>query len=298
MASGSLNSRLSGGLAVVKGNIQSVLVGVLVFGLLMGVVQHLFNDSVASIGMSIAEKMGYDVQSMQELGERAREGDEAAARELEEMMASGFGEQFEGMEEEEVLKHLWTTLMSDIISFVKTIILMFLLTSLVKVLSLTYYQLLAIRKSNDAFSLLSDTAGVALPMLGLSIWIFLRSFLWIPILGWFIAIFIGPRFALAPYLYLTQRKGVFAAASDSYVKTSGYWGTIVGNMFIAALVSFLPLLILAGILNMIVGPFAGLYLTQIILQFASAFVAAVSVLLAMDILNFAPASAPAPSPTV
>jgi hypothetical protein len=73
-------------------------------------------------------------------------------------------------------------------------------------------------------------------MLGLNLWLFVRSFVWIPILGIIVAIIIGPRLSLAPVILVTEKKGVFESASLSYQRTRGWWDKIVGNTIVVCLV--------------------------------------------------------------
>ncbi len=114
---------------------------------------------------------------------------------------------------------------------------------------------------------------------------FLRSFAWIPFLGWIIAFIIGPRFALAPYLYLTERKGAFAGVRESEKKTKGKWGLIVGTMLLAALVSFLPLGIISGIIGRIIGGLGSVFLGAFATQIANAYLATILVLLSQEVLG-------------
>ena len=111
-------------------------------------------------------------------------------------------------------------------------------------------------------------------MIGLQIWIFLRSFAWIPILGVLLAIVLGPRFILAPVILIKEKKGVFASASASFERTKGYWGKIFGNMFVVAIVGVISVAILsriAGVLGMEVAVVVTALLSQVFIAYLITF---------------------------
>lgn len=137
--------------------------------------------------------------------------------------------------------------------------------------------MLAARGSGDAGTLLRKSVGLILPMFGLYFWIFIRSYVWIAFIGavfLFIAamtqqipfaviggilvlagcvcsIIFSPRFAATQLLYLRDGMPVRQAVDQSYLRTNGYWGKVVGNMFLATL-CMIPLSIAMSVITALV----------------------------------------------
>ncbi len=115
---------------------------------------------------------------------------------------------------------------------------------------------------------LTGGLGILLPMIGLWLWILIRAYAWVALIGMLLIvigvaanqpmlaalgvplyvasavllIIFGPRFIAAPYLYVSGKSGVLESVQLSYAGTKGFWGKIVGNMLLfmlcAAAVSF------------------------------------------------------------
>jgi len=140
-----------------------------------------------------------------------------------------------------------------------------------------YFLIIVIRKKRDAGAILSDIPSLFFPLIGMSIWTFLRSFAWVMILGVILSLFnpaIGmftalgglilfflyiPRLFFANIILVQEKKGVFECVQLSYERTKGFWCKIVGNFIVLMLVTLaislavgIPLVIL-----LIVGAIGG-----------------------------------------
>jgi hypothetical protein len=89
-----------------------------------------------------------------------------------------------------------------------------------------------------------------IPFLGLILWVIIRSFAWIPIVGAIIALFRIPRFVLAPVIMLAEEKGVLESASESYRRSKGHSGKIFGNIFVVGIVLGIVVGMVAWIVKM------------------------------------------------
>lgn len=93
----------------------------------------------------------------------------------------------------------------------------------------------------------SKTVEWGLPFLRLQIWVYLRTFAWMPFVGSIIALVLGPRFIASQVIFVRGKKGALDSAQESFARTAGYWGKITGNLFVAGILGacvLLPLLIL------------------------------------------------------
>ncbi len=66
-------------------------------------------------------------------------------------------------------------------------------------------------------------------MLGVSLWVIIRSFIWIPVVGVIPAVILLPRLVFSCIIFLTQKKGVIKSVSESYEKTKGKWTVAFKN---------------------------------------------------------------------
>jgi hypothetical protein len=137
----------------------------------------------------------------------------------------------------------------------------------------------------------ASTVGTAVSLAGaniikvflLSLWIMIRTFVWIPIVGIVTGIILGPRFIAAPINLLEGKKGVMESASMSYSQTTGFWGKIFGNMIAVAIV----LWIVIAVLGMTLGSIGsvGQWATAILTQLGSAFMMVFGVHLARTVVS-------------
>ncbi len=105
---------------------------------------------------------------------------------------------------------------------------------LIGLFSSVFFSIVAVKGPTDVGAAFRETLKGFFPLAGLWIWMFLRSFAWVPLIGIVFAIVLGPRFILAPIVLLEQGKGVMESASMSYGGTKGKWGAIILNALVGA----------------------------------------------------------------
>jgi hypothetical protein len=285
-----LGALLSSALDFVREYRKPVLIGAAIFGtlaaLLGGGVAHR-----AAFGVNgMMQEMGVDTQKMEDLSERMRMGDESAATEMEKLL----GERMNALGEdaESVISNRFIGMFAPLIGVAAIV------GIIIAIFSHAYFLLLAVSPTQDFMAVLRRTPGYFFPLLGLWIWIFLRSFIWIPFLGIIPAIILGPRFIGSSLILVKEKRGIRESVSQSYARTKGYWGKIVGNMFVAGICVALAGIVL-GIVTGMVGfviPFGGIWLQAIVKETFAAFMTVFMIQLVMTLLSnpmMAIAAAPA-----
>lgn len=273
---------LSSAYSLCVSNKQAVLFGALIFGtvsaLLLGSVQQKAGRGFGSM----MQEMGMDVERMEELSTRIQAGDESAMVEMEALIDARFGD----MTEEEQGRMGASMGMNAVRYAAPYIGLSFIVGLILSVASGAYFLLLALSTQKDAPTLFGKVPGLFLPLLGVWVWSFLRSFAWIPILGLIPAIILGPRFALAPVILVQEKKGVMASVSSSYERTVGYWGKIVGNMIVAGICAWLASIVVAIVASMfgMISPWVSLWVTSVAKYAVMAYMVMFGAQLALTIL--------------
>ncbi len=103
---------------------------------------------------------------------------------------------------------------------------MVLLDCVIAFVAFVYFLILFSRGSISAYE-----ASVVLPKYVAStafllLWLFIRSLLWIPLLGPVIAVYFLPRMSLAPVIHASGETGVLESISASLQRTSHQWSTV------------------------------------------------------------------------
>lgn len=206
-------------------HVRQVVIGAVIFGALLLGAETMFETQVTG---TLENTVG-DLDRIEELSERIEGGDEEAFQEMLNQLGvmGSEGQLDEGAMENMALGMIKSTLPAFSMFF----IVMGILTLIMS----TYYTVLAI-EGKSAKVTFGRIPGLLLPMLGVWVWTFLRSFAWIPVVGFIIAIIIGPRLALSSVILVKEGSGVFESVKKSYAATRGYWGKIVGNMIVMTFV--------------------------------------------------------------
>ena len=260
----SVGMLLQSSFAVFKAKLTPILIGAVVFGLLMYGAQTMFQtSSMNAVGGNPAVNM----ERMEELAKRAEGGDMKAMEELMKeagIMAEGMGIDIENMPADADMDAMGEAMAKDM--FVKILPqfgVFFLISLIVSLLASAYYLVLAVGQASTAQSAFRSSAPLLLPLLGVWLWSFIRSFAWIPVIGIIFAIVLGPRFVLSCVILVKEKKGVLESVSLSYARSRGYWGKIFGNCFVAALCAWL-VMVVVGVVAAMLGKEAGLVLTTIV----------------------------------
>lgn len=265
-----------------KAHWQSLALGAVVFGVIMGLVStsvSLRTDDIVRRGIG---QMGIDTQRMEELNRRMEAGDETALAELETLLSG----EFEGMNDQQIARKMMGPVGGAIATMLPIMGISMLISWLVTLLAYAYYSLVAV-EGKDVRGTLMRMKVAFLPLVGVSLWSMLRSFVWIPIIGIIPAIFLGPRFIAAPLIHLVEGKGVTASVSESFTRTRGYNGKILGNVIAAGILVGVASMVLSAVLSMLLVslPPVHMVVVQIVSQSAMAFVMVFVIRLAHTILQ-------------
>lgn len=251
MAVASFGTLVSDSWSFCKTHRMSLIIGAVILGLVGGVVQSTMNMQVAGMARNPLEKMGMniDMDRMEDLQERAQSGDTAAMRELQEEAAK-MAQQFEGKSDAEIRDMVMGEMgwIAGVGSFMSMFTLLMLLVMSV---ANTYFTLFALAQKDDAAALWSAVPKYILPMIGLQLWMFVRSFVWIPLAGLVLVFVFGPRMVLAPVILVGEKKGVFESVTISISRTRGYWGKVFGNMLLLGICGILAMIIIGMVLGML-----------------------------------------------
>lgn len=223
--------------------LTALAVGAVIFGLLTGIGQSFIGQRMVQQTGSIFEGLGFDQQYMEQLQQRIQQGDETAMEEFAQKMEQLGGSQGEAVSG--AVFSMYRQLMPVIGASM-------LLLWLISLIASAFFLLIALNDKLSFAEAFKRTPKTIIPLFLLSLWIAIRSFIWIPLLGIILALILGPRFALAPVLLVRDHKGVLESASMSYAKTRGYWGKIFGNLLVAAVLVIIALMV-AGIIVSLLG---------------------------------------------
>lgn len=178
---------------------------------------------------------------------------------------------------------------------------------LATVIGYLYYLLAVTGTDTSVGTILKKTLPRIFPFIGLSLLIMLRTFAWISLVGGLVmmyggmvtyagnmesgaffmligtallvigtvcALVLGPRYLLAPVLWVMEGSGVREAVKRSYAVSNGYWGKIFGNTLLLGLI-FMIIMVCVGILAKIVGEIgdamAGIMTGSILIGLVTAF---------------------------
>lgn len=229
-------------------NWKAMLIGAIVFGALSFGVTAGIGIGAHGFVTNQMDRMGMDSARMEDIAARMQNGDPSVQVEFDNEMGK-MVDQFEGMSPEQMQSMFGYTFIMRFLTILGWTI---LASTIVWLLASTFAIILTLKPNADAGTFIKLTLTYALPLLGVWIWSLLRSFIWIPLFGIIPAIILGPRFALAPVLLVRDGKGVFESVALSYTASRGYWGKIVGNMLVVA--------ILQGIISFVVSMLLGMFL--------------------------------------
>lgn len=264
-----LGQLLSETFAYCKAHAASLGLGVVVFGLIMGAYSGFAEHSTSQLDMmGNGTGGGMNMAKMEEISARIEAGDETALADLQAALKdapTGMNDQVKDAQTKMFMQKFLPLLGAGGI-----------IVMLVSWFAQAYFALVAV-EGKDIQGTIARAPRVMLPLVGISIWSFLRSFSWIALIGvvfgavtmqWGIValsfaaavvlmLVFYPRFIAASLIYLAEGKGVMASVSESYKRTRGYWPKIVGNAIVAAivigLVSIVVSIVLGLVLSMIPG---------------------------------------------
>lgn len=116
-----------------------------------------------------------------------------------------------------------------------------LLSGAILFLAALFFLLLAAGGRQSPSEIAARIPGKILPMIGLSLLLFIRSFIWIPLVGWLVALYLGPRMSLAPAILASGEAGIAESIRLSMRRTKGRWAFLLFSLIGAGLLSMLLL---------------------------------------------------------
>lgn len=120
---------------------------------------------------------------------------------------------------------------------VPILVIAIVLVSLVAYIAMKYYLIAAIKQERSSRAVFAGILKYILPEIFLSMWVFLRSYTWVPLLGPIFALIFTPRFTLAGVYLVRDHQGIFTSAQRSFERTRGHWWYIVRSVYATCLVA-------------------------------------------------------------
>lgn len=275
MAATPLGTLLSDTTSFTQKHWLPLLVGAVVFGLLMGVLQVNLRNSVTKRVDTMMQGVGMNAGGMQDAMRKMQEGDEAAMEEFGKQMAGMQGGMQDMMEKQAL---------GTVKSFLPALGVSALVSFLVSVVGMAYFLLVALKPAQSPGVTLKETLPLVLPMVWLSVWAFLRSFAWVPFIGVIFAIVFLPRFIAAPLYVVEQKKGAVEAVTLSMAATKFYWGKIVGNAIVMGVILAVVSVVLGMVVGLALGGSAAALVTAVVTQFLAGVGTVFSVQLAKTVM--------------
>ncbi len=277
-----LGHLLSMAYAFCKAHLKTILIAAVVFGTVASLLNATFQMSAVGHVGTMMNDMGMDMQEIEALTERMQAGDETAGDEMEAIMQDRFG----SMSDEEAANMGRMIGMNVFKGLLPQIGLVLIVGIILMVAANIYYVVLALGIETEPGALMKRIPRLFFPVLGVWLWAFLRSFVWIPLLGIIPAIILGPRFALASVILLKEKRGVMESVSSSYARTAGYWGKIIGNLIVMGLCLFLASIVVAIVASIVgfVSPWVAMWIKTVMQYAFMAYATAFMVQLALTIM--------------
>lgn len=282
MAAKPLGTLINDTIKFTQTHLVVLVVGAVVFGFLTHGVGWWFVGNAGMMGgqnfMMWQESMTGAGEKMEALKNKAMEdgGMDAETQQQMEALAKQMAEQsMQGV----------GMMGSMITSMLPAIGLTLLISLAIMALAKSYFLVVAVKGMSDPATALQATIASILPLIGLWIWLAIRTFIWVPFIGIIIAIILGPRFILAPLYLLEHHKGSMESARMSYAKTRGWWGKIFGNMIVIGLVVMICAAVVGKIVGSVLGFMIGGFIAAMIMEFAGAILVAFSMQLARTVME-------------
>lgn len=196
----------------------------------------------------------------------------------------------EELEEAQVLEIFFTLLPRILFTYVAIGLLSFL--------SMTYYFVLALESDRrlDWGHVADRVPALLFRLIGLYIWILLRSFAWVPFIGFITSIYYIPRFALSGVILASENKGIIESARESLKRSHGFWWKIFSNALLMGLIiacAVYVLSIAADLIGILTLSVVGLLFPNALLNQLSVAAATIfTTLLAKEVLRFSGSGKP------
>jgi hypothetical protein len=252
-------------------------VPILFAALIMGTVSFFAQKALQSkADFAVREGLmgvGIPPERYEDLNKRMEEGDDNAFNEMLEELNRVAGE-LDAMGEQELQAFAMTQQYRITGKILPVFGIFTILWFFIGLVSYSFFLILSVHPRSEPLLVVRETAAKIIPLLGLSLWIMLRSFLWIPVIGIVIAFFLMPRFLFSGVILLQEEVGVLESARRSYERTRGHWLAIIGTL-LALTICLWVILLGAYFVSFFTGPLAGLLMAvcgQLVVGFVTVFV--------------------------
>lgn len=213
---------------------KEIVLAVLTFAMLSAVVSAATGQRIRMIEDRIASETHLSWQQLHNgVNERLQTFNEDDAR----MIMAGFG--FRTSIEILPLPSLApdNAALHYVVSVAPWILLSFGLNLCIFFVASVFFLLLAGRPHASTIERVLRLPAETIRMIGLLLWYFVRSLLWLPFVGILIAFFVTPRLVLAPAVFSKGKTGIFQSFRESMKATRGHWFFIVFSLIAAFLFS-------------------------------------------------------------
>lgn len=257
--------------------IIDIAIAAVAAGVVIAVLQMIIIGSMGGVP-NMKNPLNLDTKRLEELSQRAQQGDEQAAQDLA-RQASDFaanGKDVAGAVAGQIGGVMRNAMLAGIISgIVGALFSLF-------VLLLTLQNVSAVEAFGKAASLL-------LPYLGITILGFIASLGWIPLIGIIPMIIILPRFILAPLILVQEKKGVIDCLKQSWARTDGFWGKIIVYGLVAGICVIVVSIVVSLVLGMVLRGLT-VYTAPIVQMFLTAYIVIFGTKLGLAIMEQKPAA--------
>ncbi len=115
---------------------------------------------------------------------------------------------------------------------------LFLFFGFIAFIASLFYLILFVSGDAGASDALTALPLRVFPMIGVYLWMLIRSFLWIPIVGVPLSFYFAPRLSLAPVILASGEASVRRSVALSMKRTKGMWLQIVFRFLMVSFVAF------------------------------------------------------------
>lgn len=227
--------------------IGPLLFGCIVWGVLSGIVGGYSSEKfIELLGPTLSsfesiETIGTDLGALEELQEGLEAGDPEALAKAEEFAAAFENDIRDGFLD--ALPHFGR--------FLGFVFLVILIQIVITGFACTYFLLVSIHGKRGIGDNFIRSFGVFFPLLIQDMWVCLRSFLWVPLFNIVALFWLVPRYIPAPYILVAEKKGILTSTKESFDRTKGHWDSLIVNMFILIVITW----ILSSIMQLALMPF-------------------------------------------
>jgi hypothetical protein len=280
-----LGQLLSDAWKLYRKHMRSILMGAALFGTAVAIMGAVANRRIEGHIWSGMQRLGFSEEQMMDMRRTLQSGDADAVEKTVQDMGR-MTEMMERMTDEDREAFFAREGMAMMMSVLPVVGFGAFVWLIISLCSTTYFLLLFLGKAQEPIDLLQMGLHRVLPLLGVWVWSFLRSFAWIPVVGLIPAVVLGPRFLLAPVFVADKRTGICASVEQSHVATRGHWHKIVGNTFCVGVLVW----VISWVLNSLLMPVAmssivlGIWVHAFVQQLTMAYGAAFLVLLTRTIM--------------